>query len=646
MSPSKLSIQDMQVIAQEKNGKCLSLSYIDCDTKLRWKCEEGHQWEATPTNVKRGRWCKKCACIKSASQRKLTIDGMRSLAASRGGKCLSQTYANSSTKLLWQCHKGHQWEATPAHIKSGTWCEKCKREHAYDHCKLTIDEMHEIAIQRGGVCLSEKYVNSNTPLEWRCGNGHKWRATPSSIKKGSWCRLCFEKRISLDLKSSIEDMQEIAAKKGGNCLSKEYINSKTSLKWQCKYGHIWKTTPDSIKSGNWCSVCARNKKSSLQEMHTIAQKLGGKCSSDHYFNNQTKLLWECTQGHHWYAKPGHVKDGHWCPECRGSKKLTIEDMHRLAISRGGKCLSDTYINNFTKLKWECSNGHQWEAIPLSVRKGHWCGTCSSGLGERICRAFFEQIFKKTFPKLKPKWLINNEGNRMELDGYCRSLNIAFEHHGEQHYSKNNIYIKESEYLEKRKMDDRLKEKLCKDKGILLVVIPEIPKKTPVEDVKPIIKKQLLLYKRKIPEDFDEVTIDLKKAYSIPDFVHQYKALLDIAKDRGGKCLSPHYKGNHIKLRWECGVCGYVWRATPASIKRGSWCEKCGRIKGTANRKHTIEMMRSIARERGGKCLSNEYLNANSELKWECAKGHQWFATPHSVKNSRTWCQVCKDRGNT
>uniref|UniRef100_UPI004047EE3D zinc-ribbon domain-containing protein n=1 Tax=Algoriphagus sp. TaxID=1872435 RepID=UPI004047EE3D len=61
----------------------------------------------------------------------------------------------------------------------------------------------------------------------------------------------------------------IALTRGGNCLSKEYIDAKTKLEWQCKAGHSWFATPNHIKNGTWCPNCAgienwnrRNKKSS------------------------------------------------------------------------------------------------------------------------------------------------------------------------------------------------------------------------------------------------------------------------------------------------------------------------------------------------------------------------------------------------
>ncbi|MDA2916404.1 zinc-ribbon domain-containing protein [Nitrospinae bacterium AH_259_B05_G02_I21] len=51
------------------------------------------------------------------------------MAEERGGKCLSDTYVDRSTKLPWQCGKEHIWEATPSNIiNRKSWCPTCARE--------------------------------------------------------------------------------------------------------------------------------------------------------------------------------------------------------------------------------------------------------------------------------------------------------------------------------------------------------------------------------------------------------------------------------------------------------------------------------------------------------------------------------------
>ena len=60
---------------------------------------------------------------------------------------------------------------------------------------------------------------------------------------------------------------------------------------------------------------------------------------------------------------------------------------------------------------------------------------------------------------------------------------------------------------------------------------------------------------------------------------------------------------------------------------------------TLNAKAALYAVQKIAEERGGKCLSVNYINARMKLGWECIKGHRWFATPDNVKRG-TWCPKC------
>ncbi|MBD3211646.1 MAG: hypothetical protein GF311_03485 [Candidatus Lokiarchaeota archaeon] len=69
-------------------------------------------------------------------------------------------------------------------------------------------------------------------------------AKPNSIKNGTWCPKCFNKK-----EFYLNEIKEIAKKNGGICLSLEYINNKTKLKFLCAYGHEWWTRPKNIKEG-------------------------------------------------------------------------------------------------------------------------------------------------------------------------------------------------------------------------------------------------------------------------------------------------------------------------------------------------------------------------------------------------------------
>ncbi len=528
----------------------------------------------------------------------------------------------------WECSLGHRWIAEPDAIKAGTWCPECA-----GHMQLTIENMKKVAEEKGGRCSSDTYVNARSKLRWECSEGHQWEATPDSIKRGSWCPTCSKKESGDKRKLGIEEMQEIAAKRGGKCLSINYDTSCEKLLWECAEGHRWEAIPNSIKRGSWCPFCAGRRKLNLLDMKRLAERRGGKCLSEGYVNARSELRWECAKGHQWEATPDNIKSGHWCHICGGSQRLTIEQMHRVAQERGGKCLSGRYFNKMSNLLWECADEHRWKATSNNITRGRWCPICSSGLGERICREYFEQIFEKKFPRSHPKWLRNEKGNRMELDGFCREYKIAFEHHGEQHYSLKTHYMKDEKELTQRKKDDEVRRRLCEEKGIVLIEVPEIPSRLPIQEIKDFLKKLLTSKDIALPDNFDSKTIDIRDAYATSGAKKALKELRTIASKKGGRCLSDTYVNMTANLLWECAK-GHRWETKPMVIKRGGWCPTC-----SGRKRLTIEEMHQLAAKRGGKCLSTTYETRPRKLLWECAEGHRWQTISEVIKRGG-WCPTC------
>ena len=115
----------MQAIANARGGICLSKKYINTHTPLLWQRQKGHRWKTLPTNVKayanaKGSWCPECALERNRGpgvREPLTIEEMQDIAKRLGGRCLSRTYTNAQTHLLWECAKGHRWEAKPCNTK-------------------------------------------------------------------------------------------------------------------------------------------------------------------------------------------------------------------------------------------------------------------------------------------------------------------------------------------------------------------------------------------------------------------------------------------------------------------------------------------------------------------------------------------------
>lgn len=426
-------------------------------------------------------------------------------------------------------------------------------------------------------------------------------------------------------KYNLEDMKKIAKIKNGECLSTSYKNTISKLKWKCQSGHIFEKEPSKVMQGKWCPDCGGTKRLTIELVHEIARRKNGKCLSTEYKNNRTKLLWECEHGHQFEAKANSIKDSNtWCPECAGTKKLSIERMREEARNRGGECLSEEYINSGKNLIWKCAEGHIWEDKYDHIRNGRWCPRCNNRLfNENKVKFIFEHIFNKNFPKNR-KVL----GDEYEIDGYNEELKIGFEYQGEQHYKFIDFFHGSEEGFKKSVDDDALKLKLAKEKNIILVVIPYTESVTDERKFDFIIKK-LKSNGVKVNKKFED--IPFKKFYETLD---QLNEAIKIAEERNGKCLSTKFIDSQTKLNWECEH-GHQWKQSLTIIKFGSWCNVCN---GTP--KKTVADMIKLAKNYNGKFLSNEYKGINIKHRWECNKGHVFERTPTRIQNG-IWCSDCK-----
>jgi hypothetical protein len=59
---------------------------------------------------------------------------------------------------------------------------------------------------------------------------------------------------------------------------------------------------------------------------------------------------------------------------------------------------------------------------------------------------------------------------MELDGFCKELSIAFEHHGIQHYEFTPFFHQTPSKFERTQELDREKSELCQRHGVSLIVV--------------------------------------------------------------------------------------------------------------------------------------------------------------------------------
>ncbi len=297
-------------------------------------------------------------------------------------------------------------------------------------------------------------------------------------------------------------------------------------------------------------------------------------------------------------------------------KYSIEDCYKWAAKRNGKCLSNVYSPD--KLKWKCHDGHTWESTPSHIKRGGWCPFCHGSINEEKCRFIFQFLFGKKFPS--DRKLLNG----LEIDGYCKSLKLAFEYNGVHHYQRVKYWYA-PEGFKKLQNRDKHKSDLCKKLGISKIDIPyyEGPNE---DDLEKYIRKEL----SKLNISCRETKINWNKFIGIKSKLENIKSM---AMKRDIKCISSFYTSHHAKLEFQCGKCNYIWKCRVGHFKNGSGCPKCD------GKRYTIEDMYKLAALKGGKCLSKKYINETIHLEWECACGNVWKTSPHSVKHGR-WCPKC------
>jgi len=362
--------------------------------------------------------------------KKLGIRTCREAALLNNGLCLSDKYGKIQDAYKWKCSQGHVWETSFVSVRQGSWCPKCAFKS-----NRTIDNCIDLAKSRDGYFLSEEYTNAKTKYIWKCKEGHIWRATYDSVSsKKTWCPSCSNRK-----RKTVKDCQNLAIKNGGSFLNERYSNAHTKYKWRCKEGCIWEATYNQIEQGYWCPKCYGA--ISIQDCIDIATAKGGKFLSECYVNNKTKMLWQCKYGHQWESSLASIKyKNRWCPKCQGfnSKRNppTTQDCNKIANSNGGKFLSSEYVKSNSKYLWECKKGHKWKSTYNAVQQGYWCSKCRASKSQRYIYNILKEHFSACTVMFNYKdfdWLKTSARGKMELDIFVIELKLAIEYDGEQHF---------------------------------------------------------------------------------------------------------------------------------------------------------------------------------------------------------------------
>lgn len=169
--------------------------FTGANDRLRAQCKTcNHEWQVTPTSLRAGSGCPKCA-----GRLKITHNQfVERLNLLQPNMMVLSEYIDSDIKITITCKVcSYIWSTRPYHltgISARTGCPKCSNRARSTH----DDFVEEIARLSPVLKIMGTYVNRKTPLWVQCGGCSKiWQPHPGSLLKGSSCKNCKSKKAIL-----------------------------------------------------------------------------------------------------------------------------------------------------------------------------------------------------------------------------------------------------------------------------------------------------------------------------------------------------------------------------------------------------------------------------------------------------------------
>ena len=263
------------------------------------------------------------------------------------------------------------------------------------------------------------------------------------------------------------------------------------------------------------------------------------------------------------------------------------------------------------------------------------------VGEELSRRIFQESFPgHRFIKTKHlPWLegdLDDKPIRMEIDGICEDLGLAFEYNGVQHTKRVEHFHRKKGDFERQQARDRLLAAACWDNWITLIVVDHTKKPS---DIRKYIRRELLaLGYEPRPEtqllSIDRLEVEVRR--SVENGTASYLFIKHAIESRGGHCLSEVWPGSCNKIRFSCGK-GHVVKMLPNNLYNGSWCAMCLGLtpEGRAD-------VADIERKWKVTMVNPPYINRLTVYRWKCnRRGHIFpdsWATLHQKK--RHGCVHC------
>ena len=168
--------------------------------------------------------------------------------------------------------------------------------------KYNEDYIRKFLSELGCELISE-YKNVKTKFRYRCSCGEESEGTFDGFKNSGQkgCNKCSGQRTNKQNTLTYDFVKEYFEKQGCTLLEKEYVNSKTKMKYICQCKNEAMIAWNHFRKGQRCKQCATKKTSDKQRhdfqvIKTFFEEHGCQLLSDNYENTYSSLNYICSCG--------------------------------------------------------------------------------------------------------------------------------------------------------------------------------------------------------------------------------------------------------------------------------------------------------------------------------------------------------------
>ncbi len=464
------------------------------NVKVLWQCPDipSHTWMSSPNSrfkpSGKHRGCPQCAGNQvnhGVNDLETRYPDVARQWSGRNIKSPSEVHAMSNKKAWWIGDCGHEWNmmviSRTAQMQGCPFCSG-RRVFVGDNDLATKcpELKSEWDDERD---ITEFTHGSAYTAQWRCCNGHSWKAKIVSRTRGRGCPFCSGRKVLVgfnDLATVRPDLAAMWCPTNSKRSTEITAGSKYRASWKCAEGHVTRSTVcDRAYAKGQCPVCSGTTR--MRGVNDFATKYpdiakewvgGDKQPFEVLPRSSVVAEWKCSNGHPlWTAPFSRRANGHGCPFCAGQRAITgVNDLASQFPDIAAEWHEDNDVppslvakSSSTIYKWKCGESHEWSVSPnqrTSHREGvTGCPECFSK-GRSSMENDMADMIKRNY---SGKVIVRHKIGRMELDVYLPSEKLAFEFNGVHWHS---------ELRGRTQMSHFNKVSVCRDKGIALIQIWE------------------------------------------------------------------------------------------------------------------------------------------------------------------------------